>query len=329
VSNQETGLDELGVNRVLSYSTNSENDKLLKCTTNYVCTCYFNPSGNSQYFNQPSDSAYVKKPPSPWPPEGVSVHSHTSEVAIFLANMDHGPGLDGITSSNRLGRIVHYTSFINFPGNTAYWHSGHKAFFYGRHSKDMPSYASAMTIVAHEIFHGVIYFICKLGSAKEPGALNESLADIFGILLENRKESNIGNWIWELGIPETPSNIGFPIRDLRNPRRFDNPEHMREYVDMEEDNGGVHSNNGIHNKAAYNLLTSRNERGEYLFSMDSAAFLFYCSLYELRESSTFADSRIALTIAAGKCFPERAEYTQVVSAIEKAFDLVGITLDSV
>ncbi|MGT2378057.1 M4 family metallopeptidase [Staphylococcus aureus] len=36
--------------------------------------------------------------------------------------------------------------------------------------------------------------------------------------------------------------------------QFGQPAHMKDYVFTEKDNGGVHTNSGIPNKAAYNVI---------------------------------------------------------------------------
>src|SRR5574341_927502 len=83
------------------------------------------------------------------------------------------------------------------------------------------------------------------------------------------------------------------------------------------DNGGVHYNNGIPNRASYLLATS--------VSRDTAAFLYYQSLVNyLVPKSRFVDLRYALLLSAEDLFSADLNYTQIVSAIESSFDSVGI-----
>ena len=41
---------------------------------------------------------------------------------------------------------------------------------------------------------------------------------------------------------------------MSNPEQFGQPSHMKDYVSTEKDNGGVHTNSGNPNKAAYNVI---------------------------------------------------------------------------
>jgi Zn-dependent metalloprotease len=76
--------------------------------------------------------------------------------------------------------------------------------------------------------------------------------------LQNRERENISEWDWRIGVPATTGKQGFPVRDLSDPPRYEQPDHMEDYVLTEEDQGGVHINNGIHNKAAYNFTNTES-----------------------------------------------------------------------
>jgi len=329
----ETALDALGVEREFSCSQDNSNgetsSKLMWCRHFKVCTHdYQNVTDNFLLLpKQP-----IKNPPNPWDLVEVSAHANTLEVARFLQNELEHDGLDD--------KGMSYSSFVNYSGedsDNAFWFPGHNVFVYGQcersnnGSSERAYYAAGMSVVAHEIFHGVTYFVTKgdrdgapLGSCDEQGALNESYSDIFGVLLTNREKSSIDDWNWEIGIPGGVSSAGFPIRDLSEPRKFGQPEHMRDYEITLDDQGGVHINNGIHNKAAYYLLISKDSEGNYLFDVTSAGFLFYLALRSLRYYSRFLDSRVALTVVASNCFKDESRYRAVIAAINNAFDRVGI-----
>jgi Zn-dependent metalloprotease len=318
----EIGDDEFGKPRSFSCSKkHSTSEKLLRCSRYQVFT-YKHPG--DVRFPYPANGYLVSSSPSDcWSRTGVSAHANTLQVAMFLEEiLEHGSGLTTM-ESNESGQTIGYSSFVNFPEDNAYWHPGRNAFYYGQRGQGVPSYASSISIVAHEIFHGITHFICELASQYESGALNESYSDVFAVLLANRDKPNIGEWDWIIGIPATSGDLSFPLRDLSAPEMFGQPDHMRDYAHVAEDQGGVHRNNGIHNKAAYHLLTSRNSNGDYLFDLDSAGSLFYYALYELRPDSTFIDSRIALTFAASRGF-DQTQGQEVIVAINNAFDIVGI-----
>ena len=96
----------------------------------------------------------------------------------------------------------------------------------------------------------------RLDYLGESGALNESYSDIFGILIANFSQPDVD----AMGLADRrgAGQHGLPLRDLSDPPRRGQPGHMRDYQDLRHgtcDQGGVHANSGIHNKAAYNLLT--------------------------------------------------------------------------
>lgn len=106
---------------------------------------------------------------------------------------------------------------------------------------------TTLDILAHEYTHGIDDHARDLNGSGESGALNESYPDVFASLIELDRRGTDGNWT----IGED-SRVG-PIRDLSNPPRFDDPDRFSEFVRTSADKGGVHTNNGITNFAAYLL----------------------------------------------------------------------------
>lgn len=94
-------------------------------------------------------------------------------------------------------------------------------------------------IMVHEFGHGVIQHTTQLEGSNQPGALNESFADVMGVYAES------GDWLQGEG----RTNGKGPIRDLSNPAR----SKWKDYKEDAEDKGGVHANSGIFSKAAYLL----------------------------------------------------------------------------
>ncbi len=139
-----------------------------------------------------------------------------------------------------------------------------------------PDYATALDVVGHEMTHGVISNEANLNYADEPGAINESLADIFGTLIEFSFKGSAGNWTIGEALPGYAQT---PLRNIADPHMTSEtgasmfnpgadygasnrgqPDHWSEYVRrdstlcsglMFEDNGCVHINSGILNKMAY------------------------------------------------------------------------------
>jgi Zn-dependent metalloprotease len=196
------------------------------------------------------------------------------------------------------------------------------------------SYALASDVVAHEITHGLTDRTARLEYQRETGALNESYSDILVVIIANRHRPSFDDWNWEVG--EDLDLTGVPIRDLSDPPRRGQPAHMRDFRTLdpdadltnENDWGWVHVNSGIHNKAAFNLMASRNAAGGRLFTPREAAALFYVALTQyLSRTSGFSDSRRGVELAARTLFrdDEPATKARKLATVATAFNDVGIT----
>jgi len=272
--------------------------------------------------------SYAGGPPEPWNPSAVSAHANAVEVVLFLRKVLKREGLD-----NRGGPVI---SSINCCSGSrgrgrewrnAAWIGTQMVYGQRQVNGQLRSYAVAKDVVAHEILHGLTDHTARLEYASMSGALNESYSDIFGIIVSNLSNPDVGSWNWELG--EELNGSGIPIRDLSRPSQYGQPEHMDDYALMAvgpmTDWGGVHINSGIHNKAAYNLLTSKDAHGTRLFDPREVAALFYLALTQhLSRTSKFLDSRRGVELSARTFFRNDPRQAEKLAAIANAFDQVGI-----
>ncbi len=104
-------------------------------------------------------------------------------------------------------------------------------------------------VVGHEFTHAVDANFAGLIYNFQSGALDESFADIFGYFVDS------GDWTMGEDLPNGA------IRDLSNPPAFGDPDHMdnlctssNNFCNFANDDGGVHTNSGIHNKAAFLVI---------------------------------------------------------------------------
>ena len=158
----------------------------------------------------------------------------------------------------KLMSTVHYRKDYD----NAFW-SG-KQIVYGDGGLVFRPLPSSLSIIGHELSHGVVQFSGGLIYSDQSGALNESFADIFGVLTEQRKNGQTaadGDWLVGKGL-FLPGIGGEALRSLRAPgMAYDDPVlgkdpqpfHMDGYVHTSKDNGGVHINSGIPNHAFYIL----------------------------------------------------------------------------
>ncbi len=165
---------------------------------------------------------------------------------MFNRNSLDGQGLP-------LKSTVHYDK--NY--NNAYWNSTQMVFGDGDGKFFLPL-GRSLDVTGHELTHGVVETTAGLVYYSQPGAANESFADIFGITVKHYCDQNSKpEWIIGADIagPEFP---GKGIRSFKNEKAYngDNqPKHMKQYSWSLSDNQGVHQNSGILNHAFYQLCT--------------------------------------------------------------------------
>ncbi len=109
--------------------------------------------------------------------------------------------------------------------------------------------SGSMDVTAHEMTHGVTQETANLNYENQPGALNESFSDVFGYFNDTED--------WDIGEDITVSQPA--LRSLSTPTKYGQPDHYKNYQNLPNtdagDYGGVHTNSGIPNKAAYNTIT--------------------------------------------------------------------------
>jgi Zn-dependent metalloprotease len=117
-------------------------------------------------------------------------------------------------------------------------------------------YASADDVVGHELTHGVTEHTSNLFYYYQSGAINESLSDVFGEFIDQTdgRGTDTAGVKWLMG---EDLSIG-AIRNMANPPAFGDPDRMNSpnyTADTGEgDGGGVHTNSGVNNKAAFLMV---------------------------------------------------------------------------
>jgi Zn-dependent metalloprotease len=119
-------------------------------------------------------------------------------------------------------------------------------------------FANADDVIAHELTHAVTQYESKLFYWYQSGAINESFSDLWGEAVDqaNRMGTDSAGVKWQLG--EDITGLG-AIRSMSNPPAFRDPDSITsgfycESGDCLDDNGGVHTNSGVNNKAAYLMV---------------------------------------------------------------------------
>ncbi|WP_442853620.1 M4 family metallopeptidase [Arthrobacter sp. RIT-PI-e] len=156
-----------------------------------------------------------------------------------------------------LEATVHYGTHYD----NAFW-DGDRMVFGDGDGEVFGRFTASLTVIAHELAHGFTQYTTNLEYRGQSGALNESLSDVFGVLVEQRElgqGAGDADWLVGAGI-FTPGVSGQALRSLRAPgTAYDDdllgkdpqPATMADYVETDTDNGGVHINSGIPNHAFY------------------------------------------------------------------------------
>lgn len=217
---------------------------------------------------------------------------------------------------------VHYGSDPQDAENAA-WIGELAQMIYGDGGRIFRPLPYGLDVVGHEFTHGVIESSASLTYEGQAGALNESYADIFGALID-RDDWTVGEDV----VQSPPFPLPY-LRSLQDPNAEDSydpsnplqgvgqPATMAEYADLplsrRADNGGVHINSGIPNRAAYLVAQA--------ISREKMEQIYYRALTQyLSPDAQFIDAANA-TIQATRDLYGQAE----IDAVQSAFAQVGIT----
>jgi hypothetical protein len=220
-------------------------------------------------------------------------------LAMWLDELDRR-SYDGAGAPVSL--TVHYGSAYN----NAFW-DGTQLVFGDGDGEVFERFTKPIDVLAHEFGHGVVEHTCRLRYRDQSGALNESVADAFAACLKQRvlgQQAADGDWLIGEGI-FTPAVQARALRDMAAPgTAYDDPElgqdpqvgHMDDFVVTTSDNGGVHLNSGIPNRAFQLAAVAIGGT-----AIGGAGRIWYDALVggDVPEDSDFATFAAATVAAAG------------------------------
>ena len=160
---------------------------------------------------------------------------------------------------------VHYdTSYDN-----AFW-DGTQMVFGDGDGVYFNRFTFAVDVIGHELTHGMTQFTAGLTYVAQSGALNESVSDCFGSMVKQMvlgQSAADADWLIGQGLFTSKVN-GDALRSMKAPgTAYDDAKlgkdpqsgDMDGYQDLphdsQHDNGGVHTNSGIPNRAFYLAAT--------------------------------------------------------------------------
>jgi Zn-dependent metalloprotease len=178
------------------------------------------------------------------------VSSATSCTATDVNNAHDYAGDTYDFYFSRFGRDSYNNAGAALNSYVCYSSNYQNAFWDGSKMTYGDGFAAADDVVSHELSHAVTEYASGLIYSYQSGALNESYSDIFGEAVDmiNAKGTDTSTVRWDMG--EDIPGIG-AIRDMMDPGRFGDPDKTTStnYYCSSGDNGGVHINSGVPNKA--------------------------------------------------------------------------------
>ncbi|WP_030061253.1 MULTISPECIES: M4 family metallopeptidase [Streptomyces] len=217
----------------------------------------------------------------------------------------------------RLDASVHYGRDYD----NAFW-NGHQMVFGDGDGRIFGDFTACIDVIGHELTHGVTQFTAGLDYQDQPGALNESVSDVFGSLVKQyalHQSAADADWLIGAGLL-APGIQGVALRSMKAPgTAYDDPQlgkdpqpaHMRDYVNTSEDNGGVHINSGIPNHAFYLLATALGGS-----SWERAGRIWYDALtgHAVPADADFTAFAQATVAAAKARYPDQPSVADTVTA---------------
>lgn len=223
----------------------------------------------------------------------------------------------------RLESSVHYGKEYD----NAFWDG--KQMVYGDGDGEFfERFTKAVDVIGHELTHGVTQYEANLDYSRQSGALNESFSDVFGSLVKQRLlKQTVRRTDWLIGQGLFSKKVrGMALRSLKAPGtayddpvlgRDPQPAHMENYLQTDQDNGGVHINSGIPNHAFYMIAM---EIGGYAW--EKAGRIWYTVLKgRLKRHAQFESVALMTYQVAGELYGTKSREQK---AVRKGWKEVGI-----
>ncbi|MFB9996819.1 M4 family metallopeptidase [Providencia rustigianii] len=260
----------------------------------------------------------------------MPAHHVFSSIGVIRSFLEEKFNIDKMFGCDAdINAVIHYGK--NY--SNAFWNS--QAIFFGDGDGTVfgPFY-NDIDIIAHELAHGFISSQADFDYIYQSGALNESVADVLGIMVKQfvQKET-VSQSNWLLGENLFIDKKRAPaLRSMKEPgtaynftqsNRDPQVGYMNQYRNLPRhiDNGGVHINSGIPNKAFYLLAM---ELGGYSWDVAGKIWVAAVSDPLVISSATFIQFATATVRAAKRLFGD-----DIAMKTRQSWLDVGLKLDNI
>jgi Zn-dependent metalloprotease len=256
----------------------------------------------------------VPSPKASSDPSAKNAFNEASGVAKFYQQCFGRDSVDG--KGMTLVSSIHY----GVKYDNAFW-NGQQMTYGDGDGQIFIDFTMSNDVIGHELTHGVTQFTAGLTYTNEPGALNESISDVFGSIYRQWSAGQTvaqADWLIGSGImgPAAKQKGYTCLRDMVNPGAkhclSQQPVDYKHYVK----GGDPHVNSGIPNRA---FALAANAIGGH--SWEKAGKIWYGALTNKKATKTMRFKAFAtLTVSQAKAlFPSDPS---VAAAVTKAWKTV-------
>jgi predicted outer membrane repeat protein len=218
-------------------------------------------------------------------PDADAAHQYTADTFIFY-NTHHGRNSFDNSGATIVSSVHYGVGYQN-----AFW-DGYQMVYGDSMVAD--------DVVGHELTHAVTQYSSDLIYSYQSGAINESFSDVWGEFIDqtNGSGNDSSSVKWAIG---EDSALGI-IRSMSNPPSYGDPDKMSSpyYYNGSGDSGGVHTNSGVNNKAAYLMVEGGTFNGRTILGIGlnkTAAIYYEAQINLLTAGSNYNDLYYALNQA--------------------------------
>ncbi len=220
--------------------------------------------------------------------------------------------------------FVHYGQGYD----NAFW-DGRQMVFGDGDGEVFARFTVAVDIIGHELAHGVTDDEAQLVYSQQSGALNESVSDVFGSLVKQwalGQSADEADWLIGQGLLLDHPDMA--LRSMAAPgTAYDTPElgrdtqpaHLDDYLVTTADDGGVHTNSGIPNKAFHLAATRIGGR-----AWEVTGRVWYEALRDAALPATASFAVFAQTTLRAAERLGHASGSEVHRAVQSAWSEVGV-----
>ncbi|WP_399091240.1 M4 family metallopeptidase [Streptomyces sp. BBFR2] len=298
-------------------------------TRRHECTLH-TAAARTEGSDKPNRTIYDARHTEDLP--GTKVHAETDsaskDASVNRAHAGLGATFElylkvyGRHSIDDAGLPLNATVHYGEKYDNAFW-DGERMVFGDGDGKLFKDFTIPVDVIGHELTHGVTQYTAGLDYNGQSGALNESVSDVFGSLIKQyalKQSAEQADWLIGADLL-APGINGEALRSMKAPgTAYDDPNlgkdpqpaTMADYVETQDDNGGVHINSGIPNHAFYLFATAVGGN-----AWEKAGQVWYDVLTggKLKKDAQFADfAKLTIEAAKTRFGASGAEHEAVVKA---------------